>query len=315
MADAVQHEEWYRRHRPRTLKEVVGQPQAQAVLKPFFKTGQMPHVFLFTGPSGTGKTTLAQVVARKVGTSEVDFKFLNAADFRGIDMVRGLREHAATYPMAGRTKTFLLDEAHQISRDGQEALLNLLEHPPRHVWYVLATTDPEKLLDTLVSRCTRVHLQKVPDKDLEALVRRLAAVEKVDLTDDVVERIVEVADGSARVAVVSLQTVAGIPDEDARLDALLRTDTKKVGLDLARALMDPKQGWGNVASLLKGMGKDIDQEKVRHQVLGYAGNCLLSGKGPTVARAAAVLDVFQYDFYQSKRPGLFLAAYKVCNGG
>ena len=141
------------KYRPKRLADFLGNTETVQALRALMEREEMPHTILFTGPSGTGKTTLARIVARRLQCSEHDLQELNTADFRGIDTIRDVVRNMALCPMSGSCRVWILDEVHQLSKDAQHALLKALEDTPKHVYFLLATTDPAKLLPTIRTRC------------------------------------------------------------------------------------------------------------------------------------------------------------------
>src|SRR5688572_25883760 len=140
--------ELYKKFRPKTLKGVVGQEGAVSSLQSMIDKGRLPHTILFSGPSGCGKTTIARILKGILECSDLDFFEINCADFKGIDMVRDIRRYVGIPPLHGKSRVWLIDEAHQLTKDAQNAFLKLLEDTPKHAYFMLATTDPQKLLPT-----------------------------------------------------------------------------------------------------------------------------------------------------------------------
>lgn len=306
----------YQKYRPRKLKDVVGQDAAVKVLTGLFSGSTFPRALLFQGPSGCGKTTLARIVQKQLGCKDADFYERNCADFRGIDDVREIRRAIGMRPLSGGTcRIWLIDECHRLTADAQEAMLKLLEDAPSHVHFFLATTDPSKLKPTIRTRCTDITVKPVKANVLAALVKSVAESESASIGGDVADRIAEAAEGSPRKALVILEAVLGIDGEDAQLAAVERQDQKAVAIDLARALINPRTTWPDVAKILRDV--DEDPESLRRMVMGYCQSILLSEK-PSVAimpRTAFVLKVFTYNLYDSGKPGLTSACWEVVNMG
>jgi len=297
----------YQRYRPSTFKEVLGQPEVVNTLRKHLQVGTTPHAILFTGPSGCGKTTLARILRRALECDDVDFVEVNAADYRGIDMVRDIRQRVSMSPMAGATRVWLIDEVAQLTSAAQDSFLKLLEDPPRHVYFLLATTDPQKLKNTIITRCEEIKVKALSVKALERLVIQTIDAEEVTITGEVVDKIVDIADGSARKALVLLSQVIGEEDEEKQLRMLGQADSKQQAIDLCR-LMLAGGSWVKVAKVLKEIGDEPEQ--VRYMVLGYMRTVLLGG-GAKSERAAEVIDRFQDNFYDSKAAGLALACWDV----
>jgi DNA polymerase-3 subunit gamma/tau len=300
--------ELYKKYRPKTFKGVLGQEAAVSSLVKLIEKGQVPHAILLSGPSGCGKTTIARILKNVLQCSDADFTELNCADFKGIDMIRDIRRHSSLHPLAGKCRMWVIDEAHKLTNDAQNAFLKILEDTPSHVYFVLCTTDPQKLLKTIITRCTEIKLQPLSHKDLTLLIQRVAYKEGAQLSEEVVDEIVEAADGSARKALVILEQVLQLPPEQ-QVDAVRSMSLNKdKAIDLARALIDPRTQWADVAKILSNL--DDDPEAVRNLVLEYARKVLLGG-GKLAPRAFKVIDVFSANFWDSKRAGLAAACYEV----
>jgi len=148
-----QHTVLYRKYRPETFDQVFGQDHIVKVLKGSLELGNIGHAYLFSGPRGTGKTTMARIFAREIGCSNNDIIEIDAASNRGIDDIRALRESVVSLPFDSERKMYIIDEVHMLTKEAFNALLKTLEEPPSHVVFVLATTELHKILPTVVSRC------------------------------------------------------------------------------------------------------------------------------------------------------------------
>jgi len=302
-------EELHRKYRPKTFKEVAGQTKAVALLSRFVKTGKVPHTILFTGPSGCGKTTLARVLKSKLNCSPRDFTELNCADVRGIDEVRKIRSQVNHLPMGGDCRVWLIDEAHKLTNDAQNAFLKTLEEPPPHVYFFLATTDPGKLLKTVQTRCTEVHVDLCADDVLRSLIVDVANKEGGKLTKDVVDKLVESSQGSARKALVILNQIIGVEDEDEQLAAILAADANNQAIMIARALMKAGTTWADMVKILKGV--DEDPESLRRMILSYSASCLQNPNKAMQTRAFLMLTAFSQNYFDMGRPGLLASCYEV----
>ncbi len=304
--------ELYRRFRPKKLADVVGQPEAVKVLSGFFKSGQFPHAVLFHGPSGCGKSTLAYIVKDKLNCGRADFEKINCASCDPLETVRGIEQRMRISPLEGKTRVWLMEEFQALSRAGfaQQAMLDMLEFTPAHCYFLLCTTDPGKIIKAIQTRCTPVPLKGMSPENIREVLRKFW--EKYDgkapsTTRDVGEKIVEMADGSARTALVLLGKVLDLGSEEERLEALEKADTSKQGIDLARKLMDGRSKWKDIAPILKGL--EDDPETVRRIILGYAAAVLMNGAENQ--RAGLLLEVFRTPNWDSGKPGLVGQCFEV----
>ncbi len=197
----------YRKYRPQTFKDVKDQDHIVSVLEGAIAKNNIPHAILFAGGRGTGKTTLARIFAREIGVKDVDVYEIDAASNRGIDDVRALREAVHTMPYESERKVYIIDEVHMLTKEAFNALLKTLEEPPSHVVFILATTEADKLLDTILSRC-QVFTMRQPSREvLNKVVTDVAKKEGFKLSKDAADLIAVAADGSFRDALGVTQKV------------------------------------------------------------------------------------------------------------
>ena len=304
--------ELYKKYRPKVLADVKGQDGAVKTLQKFIHRKRVPHVLLFTGPSGCGKTTLARIVRKEIKCSKFDFIKVNGSDKNGIDDMRAIRSQLSKAPIKGKRKVWLIDEAHKISPAAQDMMLDMLEDTPSHVYFLLATTDPQKLKRTIKTRCTEIAVSNLSEKVLERILVDVLKKEEMDVPQDVINKITEVSEGSARKALVLLNQVYDLDNEKDMLASIEKTTLEKVSEFVGRLLIRPSVKWPEIAKLLKRY-KDEDAETIRWGVLGYAKNCMLSG-GKVSNRAFKIISAFQDNFYDSKHAGLVAACYEVVYG-
>jgi DNA polymerase-3 subunit gamma/tau len=234
------HVALYRKYRPTTFAEVRNQEHIVSVLEGAIKKEQIPHALLFAGTRGTGKTTLARIFARELGVSDVDLYEIDAASNRGIDDIRELKEAVHTAPYESPYKVYIIDEVHMLTKEAFNALLKTLEEPPAHVVFILATTEVEKLLDTILSRCQVFTMREPSRAAIAEMVTAVAKKEGFTLAADAAQLIAIAADGSFRDALSVTQKVllasgdtVGDADEVA---AIIGAPRQAVVRDLVAAL-------------------------------------------------------------------------------
>ena len=304
--------ELYRKYRPKTLAQVVGQEAATLELAKRIEKNNVPHVVLLSGQSGTGKTTIARIIRRGIGCHKDDFIEINAANFRGIEVVRDIQNKCGMYG-TGKTKRrmWLIDEVHQMTNAAQSAFLKTLEDTPKVSYFVMATTEAHKLLRTFRDRCLIVALKPIAPKAMLWLLNDIAAKEKFKLSEEVAEKIVNCADGSARRALVFLEKIINFDTEDEQLEAIMPDEEVQAATNIAFALLNTRNKWGDMLKVLRAVDHDEAKlEKLRRMILTIMANTMMKG-GKSVQRAADVIEVFQYDFFTSLRAGFLNACYRV----
>lgn len=293
-------DELYKRYRPTDMNSLVGQAAAVKSVETMVANKKIPHTILLTGPSGCGKTTIARILKNTLKVADPDFREINAADNRGIELVRDIRSVMNLSAMrAGGSRCWLIDEAHALTKDAQGAFLKILEDTPKHVYFMLATTDPNKLLKTIQTRCTEIRVKALAVSEVKALLNKIVKQEKAKVSEEVIDRIAEVADGSARKALVLLGQCIDIKDEDEQLEAILASDSKRQAIEVAKLLMNPRTKWPDVAKVLKEV--EDEPEMIRRLVLAYARGVLLGGGGLS-GRAFLVINAFR-DFFGDANAG------------
>lgn len=205
----TQHTTLYRTYRPTIFAEMKGQEHIVEALEQSIKSGKIAHAYLFSGGRGTGKTTAARILAKALGVTDKDIIEMDAASNRGIDDIRELREGVWVRPFESRYKLYIIDEAHMLTKEAWNALLKTLEEPPSHVVFVLATTELDKVPDTIQSRC-EMYIFRQPSRELLLqTVLRVSKQEGFELEPAGAELIALLAEGSFRDALSILQKVLG----------------------------------------------------------------------------------------------------------
>ena len=197
----------YRTHRPASWKEVIGQDHIVDVLQEAIKQKRTSHAYLFSGSRGIGKTTVARILAKSLDTADEDIYEIDAASNRGIDDIRELREHVSVMPFSSPLKVYIIDEVHMLSKDAWNALLKTLEEPPKHVVFILATTELEKVPETIVSRCQTFTFRRPSREVIRLQVMAVAKKEGYTLDAGASDLIALLGDGSFRDALGTLEKV------------------------------------------------------------------------------------------------------------
>ena len=231
----------YRRYRPKTFSEVVGQKSIIQTLTNSLKNDKISHAYLFCGQRGTGKTTIARLLAKSINCTDnksfepcnkcdscmeinegrsMDLIEIDAASNRGIDEIRNLKEGVRFSPIKSKNKIFIIDEVHMLTKEAFNALLKTLEEPPEHAIFILATTEPEKLPATIISRTQRFDFKKLTLKEIAERLRLLAKNEKIDISDEAVKEIALSAEGSLRDAESLLDQLISLGYEEINFQTL-----------------------------------------------------------------------------------------------
>ncbi|MFA6554124.1 MAG: DNA polymerase III subunit gamma/tau [Candidatus Paceibacterota bacterium] len=197
----------YRTYRPSKWSEVIGQDHIVSALKDAIANKRVAHAFLFSGSRGTGKTSVARILAKSVLASEEDIYEIDAASNRGIDDIRSLREHVSVLPFSSPFKVYIIDEVHMLSKEAWNALLKTLEEPPKHVIFILATTDLDKVPDTIISRCQTFSFRKPAKEIVRKMAIEVAKKEGYELDSGAGDLIALLGDGSFRDSLGMLEKV------------------------------------------------------------------------------------------------------------
>lgn len=271
----------YRKYRPRSFADLVGQEQLAAMLRTAGRTGKLAHAYVFYGSRGTGKTTVARIIAKLANCLSpesvkergepcnacracdeidagraMDVIEIDAASNRGIDEIRDLREAIRLAPSSLLWKIFIVDEAHMLTTPAWNALLKTLEEPPERAMIILATTEFEKIPPTIASRAQRYRFNRIPLAEIVRTLRRIADIEKIAIADDALDLIAAAAEGSLRDAESLLDQVAslGAGADAASVEMMLG----KTGFRRIRVFADGVAG-RDLPSLLAELGRARDE--------------------------------------------------------
>lgn len=254
----------YRKYRSKNLGEIVGQDHITKTLDSAVKSGRVSHAYLFTGPRGVGKTSIARILAYLINdldyneqSNDIDIIEIDAASNRRIDEIRDIRDKVYIAPTASKYKVYIIDEAHMLTREAFNALLKTLEEPPEHAVFILATTEAHKLPDTIVSRTQRYNFRPIPEELLQKQLQEIADKENIEVDEDALQLLAKHGAGSFRDSISLLDQASnrsdkltandvremlGIPPDEI-IDSLSRASTGGISKadaasELNRALQD-----------------------------------------------------------------------------
>ncbi|MFA6006198.1 MAG: DNA polymerase III subunit gamma/tau [Candidatus Paceibacterota bacterium] len=251
----------YRKYRPALFDEVLGQEHVTSVLQNAIEKNSVAHAYLFSGSRGIGKTSVARIFAKALGTSENDLYEIDAASNRGIDEVRTIRDAVRVLPFESKYKVYIIDEVHMLTKDAFNALLKTLEEPPAHVIFILATTEAHKLLDTVISRCQTFAFKKPTEELTKKMLIDVAKKEGYELDKDAAGVLATLAEGSFRDAHGVLQKViASVKGKKIKSEDVEATSgSPKITLvfDLAKSILEKNVSAG-VALLKSSEAENMD---------------------------------------------------------
>ncbi len=271
--------------RPKELGEVVGQDAAVRALQ---KANS--HAFLFTGPSGVGKTTLARIMADRFNSEVTE---LDAATYSGIDVMREITMTAQYASLSGKAKAYIIDECHALSKATWQSLLKSVEEPPPHVYWFFCTTEQEKVPQTIRTRCMTLDLKPVRKDTLAEYLEAVAEQEELEVAGEIIDLVATQADGSVRQALVFLSAVNGVEDRKEALALLDTAEEKKEIIDLVRMLVAGKGlTWPGIIAMLEKVG-DQNPESIRLVMVNYLASTLMRTKDEKQAlRLLSLLQLF-----------------------
>lgn len=274
------------KYRPTTFDEVVGQPAIVRSLKDICKR-KTSQIFLFGGPGGVGKTSIARIVAREFGVEDTQSAMVevDAASKTGVDDMRQLQELLMYRPFGDSGKrALIIDECHRLSKQAWDSLLKALEEPPEHIIWCFCTTEPNKVPNTIKTRCAKFELKLVADKDLGSLYDFVCDEEKIDLPGDVGDLLIREAKGSPRQLLSNLVVARTARNKKEAAELLRTVNETDASFALCQYIVNGNGSWSTCMSLIDKLD-DTNPESVRILIVNYLGACLKNAKSNDAAAA------------------------------
>ena len=308
----------YQQVRPGSLDEIVGNTATVKALKKMLQLARKPHAVLLQGPSGCGKTTIGRILGKEFGSSEGSIFELNAANTRGIDDVRSIAQTAHMSTLGGGSKTYIIDESHQLTKAAQQAFLKILEDSPENCYFVLCTTDPQNLISTIRNRCTDYTMAKLGDTDLMVLLKRACEKAELKVPEEIVQIVAATSDGSPRAALVALEKVQGIEDADVAIGLLLKGTEHDVTIKEMCQLMNNcpavrRKKYSQIINLFDML--EEDPERIRTAILWYLYKMAITCKPEDVEEAmdlAHLMRIFSGNCFYGGKPQLGSLIIQAC---
>lgn len=301
--------ELYRKYRPKNLKQMFGNETTLKTIKKM--EDNFPHSILLTGPKGTGKTTLGRIIRKMLDCGDFDFTELDTVSFGGIDVFRDIRKQLPYAPKSGESKVYLLDEAHEMTSKAQGSLLKALEEAPEHVYFILCTTNPEKLLDTVKSRCTTFSMETLSDDDMFKLISKVCKKEKKKLPEEVIYEIVDSSEGHPRNALTLLEKVIVLSDKKDMLKIASQRLLDGTTKDLCQKLLKGTN-WKEISKILESI-KDEPSETIRKSILNYMKSVLINSKKGNNNAWLIMSWFYEKNTFDSGFAGIVFCCYGIVN--
>lgn len=307
--DVVVTEPLHLKYRPKTLAEVKGQPEAIKSIKAALSAKARPHTYLFTGNAGTGKTTLARILANMLGVTTNNIVEVDAGSSGGVDVMREVMEPLRYHGFGDSpNKAVILDEAHMLSKQAWASLLKTVEEPPAHVFFFFCTTEASKVPQNIQTRCLAYNLRQVPMDDLLDLLDFVCDEEGLKVPDRILTMIAQAAEGSPRQALVYLAKLQDVEDQDEAARLLEAPLENKEIIDLCRQLIKGDLTWGRLTKTLSAM-PEMTAESMRIVIVNYLSACLMKASDREATRLLSLLYPFRNPFQSSDKMAPLLLAF------
>jgi DNA polymerase-3 subunit gamma/tau len=300
-----------KKYRPKSFKTFYGNAEVITSIRAHLKKRDtFPSSILLKGPSGCGKTTMARIITSRLNISYAEVFEINVADARKIDDARDIIENLRYAPLQGNGKVVILNECHEAVKHFQDALLEVMEEPPKNVYFILCTTDPQKLLPAIKTRVTPYLITTLDSETITKLITRVCKKEDIDLSTRMIKRVAHAAEGVPRSALVLLNDLQGHEDSDSQkriIENFQLEDSPQINA-LCQLLLK-----GSSYKEVMKVSKEIqeDAERVRRAIMNYMSKVL---QGKPHKRAAMIMDNCWDSWYWVGRAGLTLTIYHIMEG-
>lgn len=283
----------HRKYRPDTFDKVLGQESTTSSIKHLFEINKVPHAFLFISNSGLGKTTISRIIANTLKAELVE---IDAATHTGIDDMKEIANAVSTKSWTGNGRYFvIIDECHQLSKSSWNSWLKLVEEPPEHLYFSFCTTEPDKVPNTIKTRCHVYTLKDIDEDNLYAIAEYVCEEEEIDLVKDSIHLIVKESDGSARKLLNLISQVRGCKTIEEIKDMLGSAIDKPEVANLCRFIVGDKKNTKDLIKILQSL-KNTNPESIRIQICNYLNACIL--KGSNTIYFLDLLELFIHPYTQ-----------------
>ena len=303
------------KYRPTSFKGVVGQPSAVKSIRAAIK-GKTGSSFLLTGPSGVGKTTIARIIANQFGCEGLNIIEIDAATHTGVDAMREIAS-VTKFKAFGKSpnRTIIIDECHQLSKPAWNSLLKNLEEPPEHIFWVLCTTEPAKVPNTIKTRCLSYDLKSVISDDIDDFLMGIAEKEGFDTdveeNDKIIGLLVKESNGSPRQALALFAQCKFCKTRAEAASLISTAEDREESIQLCRLLMKGDKSWKSYTKIIKDLD-GTNPESIRLMVLSYFSKVLLNSDSGKALQCLQVMEAFKEPYNQSEKLApLFLSIGEV----
>ena len=297
-------------YRPRNFKEIIGNQTTIETIQNKIQGEDPPHAILLYGPRGCGKTTIARIISNELGCDlkSMDFIELDAVQCGRIETAREIRESMHFSPTESKCRVWLIDEAHGSSTKFQEGLLKALEDTPKHVYFILCTTELNKIITTVKSRCMKFQVNLLDAEQIEHLLVWVLKEEKFEMATEIIDEIISAADGCPREALVILDQIIDL-EPDKMIGAIQQTEAEREVKELCQAMLR-SDDWNKLRKILKRLG-NLEPERARQAIIKYMQVVALNDTMDTAGRPAFVFDCFRENVYTNGMAGIVFASYNT----